>query len=116
MSSRVGKDHFFQTRNLLIQAIAVNKTDGDFRRASGRSLTKGFRIIAQCLEDYNVWYVVSDHHPQGAKSLLAIIFNIIEELNLKGFYYNKSDNTIMFDLKQIHPQNERIPNLIRLGS
>lgn len=105
MNSKVGKPDFFSIRE-----------GGDFHHSSGRTLTIGLRIIAQCLQDYNTWFTVNDHHPSGNKVLLTTVFNIVDELDLKGFYYRQSDNTIMFDLKQEYPQNERIPNLIRLGN
>lgn len=116
MKSRIGKGDFLLRRKLLTGAITFNESPVDFSRQSGRTLAIGLSIVSKCISDYNTWYKVSDHHPNGDRNLLAMVFNIIEELNLEGFYYRKNDNAIMFDLKMENLQNGSVPGLLRLGN
>lgn len=99
MKTRVGKVGFFAYRKLLTASIAASGDTQDFDKHSGRTLSTTFLLISECLSKYNQWHVVQDHNPNANRTLLAVAFNVIEELNLEGFYYDKKENKLMFDLK-----------------
>ena len=87
-----------------ITAIAeASRMGGDLsNRRSGKTLSGVFKVLSFCLENPEESVLLFDHHNNNRNTLLLntlpLLKQVLHEMSLEGFYFNKKEISIIFSL------------------